>query len=352
MSRRKKLGLSRLWQLVTLLDGTRVGRTVAELARTMEVSRPTLYRYLSDLQQAGVALDKRVVTGEVRYRLLGAGLPVVTPSPKQLAALHFARQSLGNLAGTEIVEQLDALLGRWAMLKQERLPLTRKPSVGAAPAVLRTIEEALRLRRRVVLEYRGTKDAATRRREVDVVQLHTEQNVVYLVAYDHGCGALRTFKVARIAAAQLIPIPAAEHARLSVSDVFGKSVKVWQGDDLQKVVVRLSAAVARYAREYPLMPNQEVEHLEDGSALVRSEARGIVEALRWVLSWGAEAEAIGPRALREAVQREIEGAWERYVGGPNVRGVRQSASREVRRMRQSVSRDVRNRERRRAGAVR
>lgn len=330
MSRRKKQGLSRLWQLVILLDGTQVGRTVAELAQKMEVSQATLYRYLNDLEQAGVGVEKRVVTGEARHRLLGAGVPPVVPTPKQLAALQFARQSLGSFEGTEVLEQVDALLGRWGTPKQESLPFTRTVRSGVAPAVVRTLEEALRLRRRLALQYRGTKDAVPRRREVDAVGLHTDRDVLYLVAHDPGRGELRTFKVARIAAAQVLAAPAADHGNLQVCDMFVRSVKVWHGDALEKIVVRLSAGAARYAREYPLMPSQEVEQLEDGSVLVRAEARGIQEALRWVLSWGAEAEAVAPQTLRDAVRQEIEGARARYAAGPKVRGVRQGVARKVR----------------------
>ncbi|MBN1607879.1 MAG: WYL domain-containing protein, partial [Polyangiaceae bacterium] len=330
MSRRKKQGLSRLWQLVTLLDGTKRGRTVAELADRMEVSQPTLYRYLDDLRQAGVGVDRRVVTGETRYRLLGTGIPPIVPTPKQLAALHFARQSLASLEGTEMVEQLDALLGRWKVLDQEPLPLSRQGRASKAPALLRTLEDGLRTGRRLALEYRGTKDSGPRKREVDAIGLHTDEDAVYLVAFDHGCGELRTFKVARIAAAELLLMPAGDHANLKVSDVFGRSVKVWHGDAVETLVVRLSAKVARYAREYPLMPSQQVEPLADGSALVRAEARGIQEALRWVLSWGAEAEAVAPQALREGVWREVEGARARYAAGPKVRGVKQAVAREVR----------------------
>ena len=270
MARRKKQGLAKLWQLVTLLDATGRGLTAPQLMERMGVSRSTVYRYLGDLEVAGVGVEKNVVNGETRYRLLGARVPAVVPTARQLAALHFAREALGSLEGTELVEQLDALLGRWAARPRESLQVSRRTKAQGrdVDAVLRRIDEALRRGRRLALEYRGVKDASVRSREVDPLALHVDHDVVYLLGYDHGAADYRVFKVARVASAAMLETPVRDHSALEVRDTFARSVKAWQGAAAGTVVVRLSAKVARFAREYPLMADQETEVLGDGSVLV------------------------------------------------------------------------------------
>jgi len=325
MSQRKKHGLGRLWQLVTLLDQARAGISIAQLQERLGMSRATVYRYLDDLKTAEVSVESWTVTGETRFRLLGKSLPAIVPAPRQLAALHFAREALGSWKGTDIVEQLDSLLARWGALNREPLAASRRNTSSTAPAVLRTLEGALREGMRVAMEYYGINDAFPRRREVDPVALHEHDGRIYLLGYDHGRADYRVYKAARVAAVQTMPLRVRDHSEVDVARAFAESVKVWRARELENVVVRLSADVARFAREYPLVAGQDVETLDDGSVLVRASVPGVTEATRWVLSWGKEAEAIGPSALRDAVRIEVEGAAAVYSAGLSKGGVRKAS---------------------------
>ncbi len=326
MSQRKKQGLARLWQLVTLLDRSHNGITMTQLQERLGMSRASVYRYLDDLARAGVGVARETVTGETRLRLLGKGLPAITPTPRQLAALHFARQALDAWEGTDVVEQLDALLARWGCLPQESIAASRRRLAGSAPALLRTIETALRDGVRVAIEYQGTNDTVPRRREVEPVVLHEQKGEVYLLGYDHERTAYRTYKVARITSAQALAQRVSDHSALDPKQAFAKSVKVWRSAELESVVVRLSAGVARYATEYPLSAEQTVEAFGDGSVVVRAKVPGVTEAMRWVLSWGKEAEAIAPQALRDAVRAQVEGAVAGYRAGERASGLRKGVA--------------------------
>ncbi len=345
MSRRKKQGLARLWQLVTVLDRSRTGLTVAQLTERLGMSRATVYRYLDDLKEAGVALDVALQTGEQRYRLRGDGAPAIIPTPRQLAALHFARAALGSWEGTDVVEQLDVLLSRWGGLTRDPAPHTRATTGSGAPALLRTIDQALNQGKRLAIEYRGAADEAAKRREIDPLSLHERDGTLYLMGYDHARRATRSFKVARIVAAQGLELPISErHGGPSERD-FERSVKVWRGAEPEQVVVRLSPAVARFAKEYPLLCDQHLGPEEDGSVLVRATVSGITEAMRWVLSWGKDAEALAPQSLRDAVRTEVEGAASRYAAGKPKGGLRKTSEGPVQAdgegRKQVVSREVR-----------
>jgi proteasome accessory factor B len=334
--RHTRVILARLWQLVTVLHGARFGSTVSQLRQRLEVSRATLYRDLATLEEAGVKVETRTVNGEKRYWLWGHDIPAVAPSPLQLAALCLARESLGTFEGTNAVRQLDALLARWARLPKERLAWTRRSRPQGPAAIVSTIDSALSRKKRVAIEYQGTEDAAPVRREVDPIALRAEGEQLYLFAFDNARAGYRTFKLSRTAAAQMLETRAGDHSGLDVEARFARSVKVWSGEDVTRIVVRISAEKARFVPEYPLVSDQEVEPQGDGSVLVRAEVNGTTEALRWVLSWGAHAEAIAPDALRQAVKAELGAANLRYAGRGTRRGRKQPVSDVVRQGRGKV----------------
>jgi predicted DNA-binding transcriptional regulator YafY len=327
--------LARLWQLVTVLHGARFGCTVSHLRQRLEVSRATLYRDLATLSEAGVKVAGETVTGEKRYRLWGSDIPAVAPSPLQLAALCLARESLGTFEGTEAVRQLDLLLARWATLPKDRLAWTRRKGSEGPAAIVSTIDAALGKKRRLAIEYQGADDPGPVRREVDPVALRADGEQLYLFAFDNARADYRTFKLSRTAAAQMLEARAGDHSGVDVDARFARSVKVWCGE-ATRVVVRISAAKARFVREYPLVLDQEVETQDDGSVLVTAEVNGTTEALRWVLSWGAHAEAIAPHELRQAARAEVAAASLRYAGRGTRRGRKQVVSDDMRQGRRRV----------------
>jgi proteasome accessory factor B len=311
--RHTRVIVARLWQLVTVLHGARFGSTVSQLRQRLEVSRATLYRDLATLEEAGVKVETRTVNGEKRYWLWGYEIPAVAPSPLQLAALCLARESLGTFEGTDAVRQLDALLARWAKLPRERLAWTRRSRPQGPAAIVSTIDSALSRKQRVAIEYQGTEDRTPVRREVDPIALHAVGEQLYLFAFDNARAGYRTFKLSRTAAAQMLETRAGDHSGVDVEARFARSVKVWSGEDVTRVVAWISREKARFVGEYPLVVDQKVEPRADGSVVVYADVNGTTEALRWVLSWGEHAEALAPDELRLAARAEVSGAASRYV---------------------------------------
>jgi predicted DNA-binding transcriptional regulator YafY len=277
------------------------------------------------LEEARVGLSRTTVNGETRILLDGLKTLAVTPTVLQVAALRLARDALEPLDGTEVVRELDRLLEQWPQASASDFSVSPRIP-GARSALLATLDSALRARRRIVLEYQGTHDSAPRRREVDPLVLRLEHDQPYLFAFCREREDYRLFKLARVAAAHQSEEPAGDHSRVDLDGLLAHSVKVWLGGAPRRVVVRLSRAKARFLPEYPLVPDQEIETLPDGTALVRAQVTGLVEAQRWVLSWGADAEVVAPKELRDAVRAELAGALRRYAEGPVGAGEKEVVS--------------------------
>jgi predicted DNA-binding transcriptional regulator YafY len=310
--------LRRQWELVRILQGCRRGKAPKTLWQELGISRATLYRDLEVLQQAGIPICAERVNNEARYTLLGQPLPALAPTELQLAALRLARAMLAPFDGTAVVRELDQLLRGWAERSPSDAPPVSSPLQGddKGDAVAR-IDEAIRRGRQLTFRYFGERTPQGAFRRVDPVAFRYAGDRLYLVAWDRDRDAWRIFKLARLHDPCVSPAPADARPDFDEEALFGDAVKVWAGEPID-VAVRLTPDVAWKAAEWPLVRGQAFEKTEDGSALVRARVNGLAEATRWVLGWGAAAEALEPPELRDAVRREHEAALRRYetVRGP------------------------------------
>lgn len=304
--------LQRQWRLLEALHGKRLGLTARRLLDALGTSKATLYRDLRLLQEAGFPIAKEEQNGEVRYRLLGEPMPAVQPTYRQVLALRLARRMLAPLQGTKILRELDALLPRKPK-PEGRAPVVEVPvpHVVGEPSIATAVEQAMAGGRRISFMYAAATRGAPSLRKVDPLAMHVSDGQLYLNAFDVDRGAVRTFKFARISSAQVLDEKAEGHPEYDEGRVFAHAAKVWDGP-LAEVEVRISPRGARFVREWPLVPAQQIEAQEDGAVLVRARVAGTVEALRWVLRWGKDAVVLQPAELRAAVLKELRGAIAAY----------------------------------------
>jgi predicted DNA-binding transcriptional regulator YafY len=70
--------------------------------------------------------------------------------------------------------------------------------------------------------------------------------------------------------------------------------------------------VARRVAETRWHPSQRLEWGDDGSLVWRGRVAGTHEVRVWILGWGADAEVLEPRSLRDEVAAELRRAAEAY----------------------------------------
>lgn len=317
--------LIRLYQVVVALSRSKLGLTALEIETATGTSRSTLYRDLQVLRAAGIPID--CVAG--RYLLPHAReLPPLGLTALQVASLRLARAQLAPIAGTRLLQELDRFLSslRIAQPLQTnfRFADVRKPLPEAQ--IVRTLEKALRLGRRVRVEYRAVSRGgkpATRLIEPLVFAVAEAEPYVYAYCVDQK--AERTYKLARIARAELTGEKGTYRADKG-RDPFAHAVKAWSGPSVE-VQVRIDARVAWLAREYPL-PGQSERPNADGSVTITARVAGTVEAQRRILAWGSAVEVLRPPELREAVRQELAAALGKYDGPGPVKAGNQKSTRE------------------------
>ena len=323
-SQRNRETMIRLWGLVMLLARRRRGLTITQLVELTETSRATIYRYLAVLREAGVPLESHTVSGEVRHSLWGTELPPLGPTPLQIAALRLARRALGGLEGTAATREIDKLLDGYSRALGALAPLasiTLAKARHVPPDMVSKLDRAIATQRRTRIRYRSVEARAPGWRTVDPLGLRYAKGQLYFVAYDDKRSDFVPFKLDRVTAVDILRTGANRHPGFDPQRLFEHSATAWTGEGVD-VVVRLSSVVARFAGEYPIVVNQTLTDEKDGSVRVHARVASVTEAMRWVLGWGKEAEALQPPELRQAVAEQVRGASLQYdVPAPGKRRI-------------------------------
>jgi predicted DNA-binding transcriptional regulator YafY len=140
---------------------------------------------------------------------------------------------------------------------------------------------------------------------------------VYLICFDEGADAMRTFKVERIRSATLLA------DRYDIPEGFdpdrwlAHSWGIWSSDTTptELVQLRFDASVAHRVREATWHRSQRLTDLPGGGVELAVTVAGIVEIRPWILSWGDAVEVLAPDNLRASVADAVRHAAERY--GPD-----------------------------------
>ncbi|HEX2031697.1 MAG TPA: WYL domain-containing protein [Actinomycetota bacterium] len=260
------------------------------------------------LRQAGVPVDVVPTDAfevEEGYRIRKDRyyLPEISFSAEEAAALLVAALAPG--AGREAAEALRKLaLGADASVLA---------SLGEAPAVagvdgsgghLGSVAAAVAERRRVRFRYRPL-EGEPGDREVDAWGLLFRRGAWYLVGGDRARGETRAFRLSRFAspvvdAGEAEPAPegfrAAEHVTAGPWGL---------GEPETTARVAFSPKVAWWALGG--VPGARVlESRDDGWTEAEVPAAAGESFVSWILSFGADAEVIAPRALRDAVVSSLE----------------------------------------------
>lgn len=306
MSQRARRRLVRQWELTLLLHDQNQGIGVARICRELDISRPTLYRYINFLKSAGVPIESTRVNGEVRYRLDGRALPSLGANDLQVAALQLARERLKPLDGTRLFAAVDELLGDNVGNGSVRV---RADAASHARGFAADIERAIDQGRLVRARYRPWGRSA-QSREFEPVKLLVYADHLYVHAWDLERRDWRTFKLARVESLTLGE-RSAQHPAYDDDELLRHAVGVWSGEPID-VRIKVRADFIRMAKEWPLHPEQNIDHHRHGWADLRATVAGLEECLRWVLRWGRYVFVEEPEELRRLVRHELETSLVNY----------------------------------------
>ncbi|MBO9578314.1 MAG: WYL domain-containing protein [Microbacteriaceae bacterium] len=224
-----------------------------------------------------------------------------------------AREAAGLLAGLSILGS-DPAIAAVADFASLRAKLARGAADAPAEPVIASttatvpgftaLRGAIAARRRVAFDYRNA-DGTTARREVDPIRLESTDAEHYLRGWCLLRAGLRTFRLDRISALEVLEAPA-EH---DVRDLDASEIGFDAGPEHGVVTVECDAASVPLLSGYRPSAPRRVR----GTERVRMDvAIGSDAAVRRILAEVPGAVVVGPPAAREAVRAWAREALSRY----------------------------------------
>lgn len=195
----------RLFQLVQLLRRRRAV-TAAELARSLEVSERTVYRYVRDLSLSGIPVEGEPGVG---YRLKpGFDLPPLMFTAEELQALRLGAQIVQGWTDEALAAAASSALGRIEAALPERLQRESHREFLFAPTYsitpesrrwMRELRQAMHARHKVAIVYRKAEEGAVgESRTVEPLGLYFWGKTWTLGAWCELRQGFRTFRLDRI----------------------------------------------------------------------------------------------------------------------------------------------------------
>jgi len=176
--------------------------------------------------------------------------------------------------------------------------LIRAPELDTAPEHARSVlSEAARALRPCRIKYVKPGSAKPELRTVHPYVIVYAQGEWYVLGHAPEAGAVRAFRLDRVLDAELQDGVFEVPADFDASDYITNGRVYRADDDTEEVVVRYAPRIARWIEE-----QATVERAEDGSVLVRHRVSNPRWLVGHVLQYGADAEVVEPREVRQMVR--------------------------------------------------
>lgn len=330
IDRRRRGTFSRppLARMMLMHERLKAGRypNCRKLADELEVSSKTVQRDLEFMRdRLGLPIEYDQLHFGFYYAEPVTHFPTIEVSEGEIVALLVAQKALQQYKGTPFEKALRTAFAKISEGLRDKISFPWSDldaaisfrSAGHSVADLELFESASRAVLRsleVEFEYRKLGGKGFEKRRVQPYHLGCVENLWYLFGFDEARKQLRTFALTRMRKLRSTGARFRRPAEFSIGRFLSESFGVFTGREKQTVRIRFDAFAGQLVQERSWHPSQKIKRLRDGGIKLILEVSGLEEIERWVLSWGAHAEVVEPRALREIVRRTASSMGALYAG--------------------------------------
>lgn len=177
----------------------------------------------------------------------------------------------------------------------------------SCPKVMSIIVESITNNKTVQVKYYSIYRNVITERKLDPYYLVPRASHLYLIAYCHYRKEIRTFRINRIQEIRLTNNVFEIPNHFCIHD-FLKNRWTIIAEEKEPIhfVVRFTKDVTRYVYEYDFYTETSLLEQDDGSLILKTSVKSKIEFLRWIRSFGADAEILEPKNMREEIKKEIE----------------------------------------------
>ncbi|MGQ9707224.1 MAG: helix-turn-helix transcriptional regulator [bacterium] len=307
--------IDRIFRLIQII-GSDNNLNADELASRCNVSKRTIYRYLSSISEF------IPICYEEGYKFLYThSLPQLNLTNDELFALRLAVQNpatgpkspyYGILASA--ISKLEEIMNPKYIEDNTDIKIDGKIiyDYSLSSKKFTKIEQAIKLKKQIVITYFSLRTSRLTERAVDPYALIFRRHAWYLIGYCHLRKNIRTFRIERIKQVEVSDKQFERPDDFNIESYFEDAWELYKGGELIEARIRFDPRIAPLILEGKRHSSQKIEIKRDGSLIYTIRVRGIEEIARWVLSFGRRAEALSPPQLRRYVAEELRGALKNY----------------------------------------
>lgn len=296
--------IQRLVKILQLIENRTPHRK--ELAEELKITERQLYRDINDLIAAELPIVYDRSKGVYRFEDTFS-LKKISVKTDELQSLLTARE-LFSKTGGGFKEGIEGVYRKILAAQNEPMASFQlEPAIDFSKvesqyhAIKKAIDDGVR----VELEHQGS-DGKYTKREIDPYRLFYSNGFWYVLGWCHMRDDIRTFALDRIRKVNIL-----EKHNLTKGDFdFDKYIaQCWRSyylEDPQEVRIKFSPAAAKEIHRKQWHPTQKIKDMQDGSLELTIRVSGEDEIMRWVLSWGKDAQITAPSRLRTRMKNEIK----------------------------------------------
>ncbi len=283
---------------------------VPELARELEVSERTIYRYLNSLSNAGFPIyydqDHRTYTFSGNFSLHRALL-----ESEEVLVLTLARKTLEPLLGKAATRALEQIEQKITTPQKRFTSFTEVFGIQGlfeAPHILELLKDlstAIREHQIVKIEHERELGRPTEEREIEPYFVFFTGEFWYVHTWCRTREGQRTFALDKIRRWHLTDsyfIPRKDVSSLEeIQETFGPYVD----GDLQEVTVHFAPEVKQFFLRRKWVKEQKCRELANGWLEVRFKVRGLHGFVHWLYRWIPYFRIISPESLAREVKNDL-----------------------------------------------
>jgi predicted DNA-binding transcriptional regulator YafY len=275
-----------------------------DLAQQFEVSKRTIYRDMSALNQMGIPIV--AMPGEGFELVEGFYLPPLMFKEEEAIALSLGLRLLTQQAAGSLTDSADSALAKIKVALPEQVRarsealtsiigfITPDQKFDLDDPQLLVIQQAVQEKRVIHLRYHGYQKDEVTERDVEPHQLFYSDGIWYLEGYCRLRQDIRAFRLSRV------------EKLTALGETFSKRRAGKTGEQKKiQIKIRFTPGVARWVRERQHYGFRSEESLPDG-VVMAYEVDAVSEIIAWILSWGDAAEVLSPVELRKSLRETAQ----------------------------------------------
>ena len=265
---------------------------------------------------------KRKNAGNLRLRNLkklpNIKLPDINLSLPEIISLYFLKGEERLYKGTDIGKHINSAFNKIGVfapngladkidkIKTLFIPFSKfAKDYSGKEKIIESLTEAMLQKKTCHVKYHSFSDNKIKEFKIDPLNFFERKGGLYIFARITRFGDIRMLAVERIQAIELtndsFVYPDDFDPEAALSSAFDIIY-----DDPIEAKIWFSAAQARYVKERQWAKEQKIKEQKDGSIILEMKTSGFWDVKKWALSFGAEAEVLEPKELREAIGNEIK----------------------------------------------